>query len=144
MCIPNTLSFWRKIEDSALLLRVPVSIVFVWHFLEEAPKSLEDFFSLSISSRAAEIFLLTDFLGGLGSCCWVVSHVRTLDYLEGSTPFLSLPLKVQRLRHFLTSVFLVSWQKRFLRAASLFSGGIFDVAVLNNVLWLVEDKTEVK
>ena len=44
-CIPNTLEFQGKLEESAPFLRVPLSIVFVWRFPEEAPKLSEKFLS---------------------------------------------------------------------------------------------------
>ena len=42
-CISNTLVFRRKLEDSAPLLRSPLSVIFVWRFTEEAPKSSVNF-----------------------------------------------------------------------------------------------------
>ena len=68
MCISNTLAFWIILDDSAIFLGVPLSILFSRCFPEEAPKLSENFLSLSISTRAAEVFLPPFILSGIRSC----------------------------------------------------------------------------
>ena len=97
-------------------------------------------------------FVLTiDLLGGLLSCCRVVSHVQTGQFLEGSAPLLRVPLMVQCLQHFpdktvfkmqavywkvccLTHFLLVSLQIRFRSAASLLFDRILGVSVFHHVM----------
>ena len=74
-CVSNTLSFWRNIEDFALFLGVPYSIIFVWIFPEEAPKLSSNFLSLSNSARDAEDFLPPVLIRGICSCRQVVYHL---------------------------------------------------------------------
>ena len=65
----------QKFEDSDILFRFPLSIVFVRSFPEEALKLLVGFLSLSIFARAAEVFLSTDLLRYIRSCCGVVNRL---------------------------------------------------------------------
>ena len=45
----NTFPFWRKVQDSIPLLRIPLLIFDVWDFLEETLKLLTNILSLSIA-----------------------------------------------------------------------------------------------
>ena len=76
-CVYKTLAFWKNLKESAKLLNVTLSIfdVFVQRFLMEAPKLSDHFLSLSLSVRAADIFLLPNIIDGLRSCNWVVDNL---------------------------------------------------------------------
>ena len=86
--IYNTLEFWRKLEDYALLLEVLLLIFDVRRFLEEAPKLSEKFLLMlpTFSKRklwkrwiSCWLFLHemaysvpSNTLGGIRSCRWIV------------------------------------------------------------------------
>ena len=67
-CIPATLTFWRNLEESAPMLRVPLSVFDVLHFPEKAPK-----FPVS--------FIL--FFQWKFDVCfhWILSHVQYVHLL---------------------------------------------------------------
>ena len=56
MCIPNTLAFRRKLEDSALLLRVNLSICSRLAFYGGGSEVADKFSFTIYSARAAEVF----------------------------------------------------------------------------------------
>ena len=64
----NTLAFWRNLEESAPLLGVALSIIFVPSFPEEARKLSDNFLSLSISAQSADDFFPADILDSIRSC----------------------------------------------------------------------------
>ena len=78
-------SFWSSLSDI---------------FPEEAPKLSAKYISCQFMRELLKFFLMLGLLGGLLSCCWVVSHVQTGQSLEGSDPLLRVPLMVQCLQHF--------------------------------------------
>ena len=67
-CVSNTLVFWKNIEDFALLLGVPLLVIFARRFLEEATK-LTDIFSNRF--QTSWIVVPYGFLRGLCYCHWV-------------------------------------------------------------------------
>ena len=69
-------------------------------FPEEAPKLSEKYISYQFLREMLRCFLPLDLIGSLLSCFRVVSHVWTGQSLEGSDPFLRVPLMVQCLQHF--------------------------------------------
>ena len=79
----NTLAFCQKLEDSALLLRVPLSIFYVQHFLEETLKLPENFLSLSIPCE-----LLRSF-----SLAWYMEHLVILCSFGGVSVYLRSSLE---------------------------------------------------
>ena len=89
------MALWRNIEDSAPFLRVSLLIFDVRRFLEEDPNLPVNFFSLSLSARAAEVFLPYNIISGLRSSCEVVDiHPlvwrRSFRALRDSRPLSSL------------------------------------------------------
>ena len=70
MCIPNTLEFWKKIEESAPFLRVTLPILDVYHFRRRLQSFRRSFFH----SPFREIFWdfssawSTNNLDGIQSC----------------------------------------------------------------------------
>ena len=89
------MALWRNIEDSAPFLRVSLLIFDVRRFLEEDPNLPVNFFSLSLSARAAEGFLPYNIIRGLRSCFRVVDiHPlvwrRSFRALRDSRPLSSL------------------------------------------------------
>ena len=67
--IPNTLDFWIKLDDSAPLLRVPLSI-FCLEIFGGGPEFVGKF-SLIVPAQAG-LFILSDILGVVHSCHRVV------------------------------------------------------------------------
>ena len=59
-CISNTLAFRRILEDSALFLRVTLSIFDVRRFPEEAPELPAKFLSLSLPRELVSFYLPPD------------------------------------------------------------------------------------
>ena len=72
--VSNTSAFRIYIENSTLLFRVTLSIVFVWSFPEEAPKLLDIFLTVSLQSGS---YVPSDILRGLPSCCRVSDHLTS-------------------------------------------------------------------
>ena len=80
VCVPNTLAFQLKLEDTAPIFRVPLSIFDVLRFLEEAMKLPVKFLSffwnfptglrclLSLASQPCLIWTFTWGLRSWGSC----------------------------------------------------------------------------
>ena len=70
----KTLAFWKNLEDSTPILRVPLSIFDVLRFTEEAPNFPDNFFRYYNFLRR-----------GFGVCFfWIISHVRSRNLLEDS------------------------------------------------------------
>ena len=76
-------------------------VFFVRHFPEEAQKLAAKYISCQFMRELLKFFLPLNLIGGLLSCCWVVSHVQTGQSLEGSAPLLRVTLMVQFLQRFL-------------------------------------------
>ena len=135
-------------------------IFFVRHFPEEAPKLSAKYISCQFMHELLKFFLPLNLIGGLLSCCWVVSHVQTGQSIEGSAPLLKIPLMVQCLQYFsdktvfwlhaaywkvfcLTYFLLVSWRIRFRRVNYLIFDRILGLSVFHHVMWGEENKMEV-
>ena len=128
-------------------------------FPEEAPKLSAKYISCQFMRELLRFFLPLDILDGLLSCCQIVSHVWTGQSLEGSPPFLIVPLMVQCLQHFWMKLIfdwkrctgksptwlflLVSYKRRFRWVAYLFFDRLFGVSIFHHVMWGGEDKMEV-
>ena len=69
-------------------------------FPEEDPKLSAKYISCQFLRKLLKFFLPLNLLWGILSCCWVVSHVQTVQSIGGSTPLLRVPLMVQCLQHF--------------------------------------------
>ena len=69
-------------------------------FLDEAPKLSEKYISCQFLREMLRFFFPLDIIGGLLSCFQVISYVWTGKSIEGSAPFLRVPLIVQCLQHF--------------------------------------------
>ena len=148
--VSNTFAFRKNLKDSDTFLRVPLSIFFVRSYLEEAPKFLDNFISLSIYARAAAVFssaLYSLWYLLLFLDCWHLPDCLAAFWWD-STPLLSLHdrgskflrrtasrLWVMSWEVFsLTSVLDVLWRRSYQWDYSLLSGGLSFVAIFPHVI----------
>ena len=102
---PTPWTFGKNLRNPPRSQGLFFLVLFVRHFPEEAPKLSAKYISYQFMRELLIFFLLINILGGLLSCCWVVSHVRTGQSLEGSAPLFRVPLMVQYLQHFSDNFF---------------------------------------
>ena len=108
-CISNTLAFRRILEDSALFLRVTLSIFDVRRFPEEAPELPAKFLSLSLPRELVSFFSSawsTNNLGSLWYCRRV--DIFLFSHMSGFFGFLLVP-----------KVSLFSWGSEILGGTAL-------------------------
>ena len=156
----NTLDFWQKLEDSAPFSRVLLFGLLCLQYFWRRLQNFQQIISPANFCASCWIFpLLLIFsrhpllLLGCQPCPnWTV-YWGLYYILEGHFDG-SISLTFSDKTSFwlqamyweissLTSFFLVSWRRRFIRVASLLFERIFCVSIFHHVVWGGEDKIEV-